>query len=185
MRTKGSGTSSFSLLSLKCSLWAKVFSADSEPIFIRLLALTTYQGIAGPFNRLFSLAVEVMEKQRVSHERKGKTGPLQDSRFKIQDSRWFYCHYMRNHIATISCHIHRPFKRVADQQEDQGVGDGDVEVRGLGVHAAVPVLQVCPRQVDGQPDAVPPEAVVQRVQHPCSALGGSGPIHTWERWRWR
>lgn len=59
-----------------------------------------------------------------------------------------------------------PLKQVSDEQEGEGVGDGDVEVRGFGVDPALAVLQVGPGQVDGQPDSVPPEPLVQRVQHP-------------------
>lgn len=61
-----------------------------------------------------------------------------------------------------------PFKQISDEQEGKGVGDNDVKMGGFGIDPTLPVFQVSPRQVDGQPNSVPPEPFIQRVEHPSS-----------------
>lgn len=58
-----------------------------------------------------------------------------------------------------------PLQQVSDQQHDEGTGQRSVEVGALSVHATFTVLQIGPGDVHRQPETLPPQPLVECLQH--------------------
>lgn len=56
-------------------------------------------------------------------------------------------------------------KKVPDDEEEEGQGEGDVEIRGFGIDSSIPVLQVGPGEVCWEPEPFPPKIAVQGLKH--------------------
>lgn len=58
-----------------------------------------------------------------------------------------------------------PLQQVSDQQHDEGTGQRSVEVGALSVHATFTVLQIGPGDVHRQPETLPPQPLIECLQH--------------------
>lgn len=56
-------------------------------------------------------------------------------------------------------------KEVPDDEEEEGQGEGDVEIGGFGIDPSIPVLQVSPGEVCWEPEPFPPKIAVQGLKH--------------------